>query len=248
VYRKIPPQTQLHFSMEWDALAKIRYEQIASGRDISFHKVLLPALLELLKGTKAKRILDAGCGVGILTGKLAALTDDVEGVDPSQVSIGIARELHLSRAKFTCSTLEEFAEKRSDHFDVVVANMVLMDVPELGSFMTAVQKMLAPKGKFLFSVTHPWFWPEYYGYADQPWFQYDDELFVEGPFRISRDQKVELYSTHVHRPLRMYAEAFHKVELSVETLLEPMPTAEVEALYPKRWKVPRYLVGLCRNV
>jgi hypothetical protein len=72
--------------------------------------------------------------------------------------------------------------------------MVLMDVPALEQFMEAASKVLASRGAFLFSVAHPWFWPKYYGYADESWFRYSDEIFIEGPFRISQEQHLGLLS------------------------------------------------------
>ena len=237
----------MHFVLEWDALAKIRYDQIASGRDLTFNKILLPALLKLIGNRPVKQILDAGCGVGILTQALASHAEVVMGVDPSAVSIGIAQSINDTRTGFVCSTLEEFADQSDLTFDLVVANMVLMDVPALDPFVRALHKVLVPGGRFLFSLTHPWFWPIYYGYAHEPWFRYDDELFIEGPFRISQDQYRGLPTTHIHRPLHIYMEAFCRATLSVEVLLEPMPSSEIAALYPKPWKTPRYLVGVCRR-
>lgn len=66
--------------------------------------------------------------------------------------------------------------------------MVLMDVLNLDSFLEGVARRLRKGGAFIFTMTHPCFWPEYYGYRNESWFRYNDDAIVESPFefRISR--------------------------------------------------------------
>jgi hypothetical protein len=124
--------------------------------------------------------------------------------------------------------------------------MVLMDILDLRDFVAAVSKVLRANGAFIFSTTHPWFWPSYYGYVNEPWFRYSLELVIECPFKITAVPDCPLLSTHVHRPLEAYIQGFSKAGLSIEALHEPMPSADIDALYPEPWVYPRYLVGLCR--
>ncbi|MHC1757201.1 MAG: class I SAM-dependent methyltransferase [Methanosarcina sp.] len=42
-------------------------------------------------------------------------------------------------------------------FDVVVANMLLMDIPEIELFIFEVARVLKKPGNFIFSITHPCF-------------------------------------------------------------------------------------------
>ena len=233
---------------EWDALAPLRYAQITTGRDLTYNYVLLPTITRLVGSRRIDAVLDAGCGVGVLTGRLAEAADRVVGVDPSEISIGIARTHFGHVAEFYSATLEVFSTTNAEAFDVVVANMVLMDVLDLHDFLRAVERVLRPNGRFVFSCTHPWFWPKYYGYADAPWFRYDVEAIVESPFRTSSDREGSLTSTHVHRPLSAYFEAFAAAQLCVTSLYEPMPETEVNALYPRPWDTPRYLVGQCKRL
>jgi hypothetical protein len=125
--------------------------------------------------------------------------------------------------------------------------MVLMDVPDLDTFLTAAYHIVRPGGMFVFSVTHPWFWPRYYGYESEAWFNYNAEIFIESPFRISMQPDCGLVSTHVHRSLEAYVRALLSARFSIEMLREPMPSTEVAALYPMPWFYPRYLVGSARR-
>jgi SAM-dependent methyltransferase len=202
---------------------------------------------EIAEKQAATSVLDAGCGTGVLTGALGSHGRIVVGIDPSAKSIAVAKDHFGDVANFQVSTLEEYAQLNQSSVELVIANMVLMDVINLSAFVHAIGKVLRQRGALVFSITHPWFWPSYYGYAEEDWFHYEKELIIESPFRISAQEDCTLQSTHVHRPLGMYLQAFSKVGLTLQELREPMPSPEVEAKYPKPWKVPRYLIGLCRR-
>jgi 2-polyprenyl-3-methyl-5-hydroxy-6-metoxy-1,4-benzoquinol methylase len=192
-------------------------------------------------------IIDAGCGVGVLSDLIAGKAKSIVGVDPSSASINIAKEHFGAEVRFVTSTLESYARRTVPQASVIIANMVLMDVLDLNSFLNAAFALLRPNGSLIFSVTHPFFWPEYYGYASQKWFRYDHEAIVESPFRISSQPDCRLNSTHVHRPLSSYIEALFEAGFVVELLREPVPSPQISKMYPKPWKVPRYMVGLARR-
>ncbi|USI75745.1 class I SAM-dependent methyltransferase [Sphingopyxis sp. USTB-05] len=231
---------------EWDAIAPVRIEQIISGRDITFPNILLPGVLSLLKDENHNSVLDAGCGVGVLTTHLSGIFKKVVGVDPSPESIRIANENFRYDANFLVSTMEDFSKFSKFNFNVITANMVLMDVLNLDSFLEGVARRLRKGGAFIFTMTHPCFWPEYYGYRNESWFRYNDDAIVESPFRISYQQDCRLVSTHVHRPLERYIDAFSRHGLLLEEMREPFPDAALEASYPSRWEFPRYIIGRCR--
>ncbi len=247
MFRKLDAKSQSVIALEWDALAHVRFRQISSGADLTFKYVLAPNILRLASGQKAKKIIDAGCGVGILTSLLAEKGDTVIGVDPSAESIAIARTNFGKTTEFFESTLESYAQHHEADADLIISNMVLMNVLNLSGFVAAVHRVLRPGGAFIFSITHPCFWPLYYGYAQEPWYRYDQEIIIESPFRITAQPDCTLTSTHLHRPLETYVHAFVGAQLLIEALYEPMPPVEVSALYPTPWVFPRYLFGLCRR-
>lgn len=247
MFRKVDVKSEAIITSEWDALATIRLQQITSGEDITYQHILVPSILDLVSGQAPATVVDAGCGIGFLTDLLAEHAGKVIGVDPSVESIAIARVHYGKRAEFIQERLESFSEQHARSADIVVANMVLMDVIDLNSFLTAAHRVLRPGGTLIYSTVHPCFWPSYYGYARESWFRYDQELIVESPFRITAQPDCSLISTHVHRPLHAYVNAFRRALFSIEVLVEPMPSKEVDALYPEPWTHPRYLVGLCRS-
>ena len=161
----VKAKTLSEITAEWDELAPVRHRQISSGEDISYNQVIAPALLKLLDPVQSTKVLDAGCGTGLFSAMLARKGAKVVGIDPSGRSIEIAKSLPAGQAIFIQSTMEGFPSENLPTFDTVVANMVLMDVLCLESFLAACRRVIADDGKFLFSITHPCFWPEYYGYA-----------------------------------------------------------------------------------
>ncbi len=234
---------------EWDRIAHLRHQQIDSGKDLSFRYVLVPAVLELLQGCSLKSVLDLGCGTGELTRELAAVSSAVIGVDSSAHSIEIAEETctESTNVSFHAGTVEEFACRwAGPRFTTAVANMTLMACLNLTSFLEATASLLAPRGCLVATITHPWFWPSYWGYANADWFSYNKEVVLEAPFRISTEV-TNYVTTHVHRPLLSYINSLSQAGLLVDNILEPYPNDAIQALYPEQWRFPRFLAFRCNN-
>jgi 2-polyprenyl-3-methyl-5-hydroxy-6-metoxy-1,4-benzoquinol methylase len=246
MFRKLDQKSQKLIEAEWDVLAPIRLDQIATGADITYRHVLIPAMLALIPEKCAEFALDAGCGVGFFTNILADHAIKTVGVDSSAGSIEIASANFGTRATFVCSTLENHAQTNQAVYDLAIANMVLMDVLDLGLFLASVHRTLRPEGVLVFSITHPCFWPRYYGYEQEKWYRYDKELIIESPFRITNDPNLPLSSTHIHRPLQAYITSLTQAGFEIEKLYEPMPSPDVEVHYPFPWTGPRYLIGSCQ--
>lgn len=248
MYRIAKGKSATQIAAEWDALAPIRFVQIATGVDVTYRRFLVPHIIKLTSRFDAERIIDAGCGIGFLTNALTKKFPRVLGIDPSSESIKIAEKHYGDRATYVCGTLESYSRKHENIADVVIANMVMMDVIKLDAFLDSVHRALSPNGVFVFSITHPCFWPSYYGYKDEPWFAYHKHLVIEGPFKISAMPFEKRASTHVHRPLSSYVAAFQAAKLHLEVLLEPMPSRALQKCYPKPWMYPRYMIGACRKL
>jgi len=105
-------------------------------------------------GFAGKRVLDVGCGGGILSESLAAEGAQVVAVDPSPASIKVAREHSLSKGLHIDYRVG-FAEAMDfrDEFEVVFAVDVLEHVEDLAASIFACARALKPGGFFGF-LTH----------------------------------------------------------------------------------------------
>ena len=75
--------------------------------------------------------------------------------------------------RFVHVSAEEYASRMPEgSFTVAVANMTLNTAPPLENLVGAVAGLLAPGGHFVFALVHPCFWPLYWGYSAEPWFDY----------------------------------------------------------------------------
>jgi 2-polyprenyl-6-hydroxyphenyl methylase / 3-demethylubiquinone-9 3-methyltransferase len=94
------------------------------------------------------RVLDIGCGGGILSEPLARLGADVVGADPAKANIEAAR-LHAAEAgvavDYRATTAEELADA-GERFDVVLAMEVVEHVADLGLFIKRSAEMVKPGG------------------------------------------------------------------------------------------------------
>ena len=104
-----------------------------------------PKKLDSLKGL---RMLDIGCGAGILSEPLARLGAEVVGADPSSRNIEAAKS-HAARAGLAVDYRTTTAEALSDageRFDVVLAMEVVEHVADLGLFVKRCAEMVKPGG------------------------------------------------------------------------------------------------------
>ena len=104
-----------------------------------------PRKLDCLKGL---RILDIGCGGGILSEPLARLGASMVGVDPSEKNIEVAK-LHAEQSDLTidyrCSTAEQLSAD-GESFDLVLAMEVVEHVSDVSLFVRSCGSMVKPGG------------------------------------------------------------------------------------------------------
>ncbi len=94
------------------------------------------------------RILDAGCGAGLVSEPVARLGAEVTGIDASAHNIAIARRHALSSGleiNYHCATPEELSASQ-EPFDAVLSLEVVEHVADLPAFLTATASLVRPGG------------------------------------------------------------------------------------------------------
>lgn len=102
-----------------------------------------------------KRVLDVGCGGGLLSEGMASLGADVTGIDLSEKALGVAK-LHLLESgrhvDYQKTAVESLAEAQPESFDVVTCLEMLEHVPTPASVIKACANLLKPGGEAFFST------------------------------------------------------------------------------------------------
>ena len=141
-----------HAADWWDArgpmaaLHKFNPVRLAYIRDKAAERFARdPKKLDCLKGL---RMLDIGCGGGILSEPLARLGAQMVGADPSEENIAVA-SAHAQESgvavDYRATTAEDLAAAK-ERFDVVLAMEVVEHVADVGAFVATCASMVKPGG------------------------------------------------------------------------------------------------------
>ncbi len=122
--------------------------QIWSPEEYAEHAYFVPALgnavYKLLSPQPGERILDLGCGDGVLTERLVEAGASVVGVDTSPEMIAAARAKGLDARLMDAASIDFVGE-----FDAVFSNAVLHWVKNASGVAKAVYRALKPGGRFV---------------------------------------------------------------------------------------------------
>lgn len=229
-------------SREWDDICCQRQEAIISGKDISYIQVIEPTIVEELKGFKSKRLLDVGCGTGVLTNTLTEYSQNCTGIDVSEKSISIAKNNYQKDGLlFIQTAMKDY--KCDQLYDICVSCMALMSDPDYVDTLKSIRKALERNGVLLVLITHPCFWAKYWKIDDKEWFNYEEEIYIEHDFSISLVKSIGK-ATYIHRPLEQYYMALSRAGYTIEKIKEAYPVGELPDGY--KYDFPRFMLFRCR--
>jgi len=154
----------MHYEANVDAAEIDKFQALASRwwdpesefRPLHEINPLRVAYIERQAGPlKGKRILDIGCGGGILAEALASRGAHVTGIDMAEMSLEVAR-MHLAESAldidYQLITAEEFAAGHAAEFDLVTCLEMLEHVPDPESIVAAAAQALKPGGRLVMST------------------------------------------------------------------------------------------------
>ena len=140
---------------KFDALATRWWD--ADGEFRPLHEIN-PLRLDWIRqraDLKNAKVLDVGCGGGILTESMAGCGATVTGIDMAEGPLAVAR-LHKIESgvdvDYQQIAAEEFAARHAGEFDVVTCLEMLEHVPSPASIVESVSKLLRPGGHAFFST------------------------------------------------------------------------------------------------
>ena len=235
------------------------WHQFFGANDLSRRDLLDPIILEILGDVSGKRVLDAGCGEGYLSRKLAKLGATVTGVELSQGMLSFALEeqnrepLDITYHNADITSLP-FLPDRS--FDIVVTNNVIQDVEDYQGAFQEFSRLLRPGGTYLQIINHPCFATPVWGWVRDTkgnrLYRKVDYYFKRGPFPIEWRPETGMKPTiSWHRTLSDLVNALISCGFRITRLIEPEPPESWFTLYPNRAegdsRIPDFLVLVCNR-
>jgi len=212
----------------WNRVADDWRRQVGDEGDANRILNSDPVLWQFAGDVKGLTVLDAGCGTGYLSKKLCDRGARVAGIDFSERMIEIARA-HYPAIDFRVDSCTELRTLADASFDLVIANYVLMDTPDLQGTLHAFHRVLKPDGVAVLVFSHPCFPQERATVSqngDQVDYRWDFSYFesrkcIDPPWAHFTSEFIWF-----HRPLSDYWKAFRAAGFVVVDFEEPRITAE----------------------
>ena len=111
--------------------------------------------IDRIAGLQGKRVLDVGCGGGLLTEGMAARGADVTGVDMGKAPLTVAR-LHQHESgldiDYRQATAEQLASEETAGFDVVTCLEMLEHTPDPAAVIDACARLVRDDGYIFLST------------------------------------------------------------------------------------------------
>ncbi len=111
--------------------------------------------IDKLVGLQGKRILDVGCGGGILSESMHFKGAEVTGIDLGEKALNVAKLHQLesgAKVSYQLISVEALAKMQPASFDVVTCMEMLEHVPDPSAIVAACAKLVRPGGSVFFST------------------------------------------------------------------------------------------------
>ena len=221
--RATSPLTNADAIRAWAASAD-RVGDFDDEGDSARRWLLNPTIFALLGEPKCRRILDAGCGQGYLSRLLARHEAQVTGLEPAMpwYAAAVAQEetcpLGIVYVQADLSTLPSTQPQLVGTFDVVIANMVLMDIPDYEAAIRSCAAVLVPGGIFICTLLHPCFEESGVAWLRKRSIETRDYLHP-----TTREQGIGYL---FHRPLSSYINTLLNAGFTLRRMIEPQLSEE----------------------
>jgi ubiquinone/menaquinone biosynthesis C-methylase UbiE len=231
--------------------------------DFNRQHIIDPALWEQVGEVKGLTVLDAGCGNGYLSRKLAQKGAKVIGVDHSKTFISHCNKREEENplgCQFYLASLDDLKIIESSSIDLIISNIVFIDVLLYKQAFMEFSRVLGKKGRFIWSNVHPVF-----GRVPNVFYRlpYDtprnedrfyvmiDRYFDSGGTLLSWGKMGPIWQ--FDRTLSEYSKALKNAGFLISEIIEPKPSIEAIQKYPRHLafdadRIPFFIIFDCLKV
>ncbi|KAB8166524.1 methyltransferase domain-containing protein [Streptomyces sp. 3MP-14] len=199
-----------------------------------------PAMLALAGDVAGRRVLDAGCGSGLLSAALRDRGAVVSGFDSSAGMLELARRRLGDGADLRVTDLGGPLPYPDDTFDDVVASLVLHYLEDWGPALAELRRVLKPGGRLIASIDHPFAVNLIHREVGR-----EAECDYFDTTRWTTEWTIGSQTALVsrwHRPLHATVRAFTGAGFRITVISEPDPDPAARELFPEAMAaMPRFL-------
>jgi len=196
------------------------YEHVSAAHQFEAGKVLI----EELAITPGEKVLDVGCGTGLLAEYVVGLvgpTGSVVGIDPLPLRITLAQQKRQSNLSFQVGTAEDLHDFPEASFDVVYLNAVLHWLPDKLRPLREIARMLKKGGRLGIST----------GSKDHPVLALKTLVLAREPYchyaEASGGRTYRVSGAELESLLDQAGFAVHKMEVRPQVHHHPTPEAAI---------------------
>lgn len=262
-------QTMHKTKTDWNEVGDW-YDALVQDQGSEYHQeVIFPALLPLISKKesdfKGLKIIDLGCGQGVLTRKLAKLGALCTGVDLAASLIAIAKKrgsegtpIQYIKADITDMLSNNNNLKfdlKPDTYDFATLILTIQNLEMIRPLFKAAYKLLKPNGSIIIAMMHPAF-----RIPKQADWSFDDKSNRQGRvvYQYLSPTKIEItthpgekdssVTYHFHRPLKHYLNALAAEGFSLSFIDElishkkEQKSAKSEAIEKGKQEIPMFLL------
>ena len=155
--RSVHPETR----ETWNTNAAFWDEKMGEGNDWHL-ELIVPSTVQFLDLTPGHLLLDAACGNGLFSRRMAQAGVKVMAFDFSEELIERAKartddDADIDYRVIDATDRNQLLTLGERKFDAAVCNMALFDMTEIEPLISCLSRLLKKDGRFVFSVVHPCF-------------------------------------------------------------------------------------------
>ena len=222
-----------HDSLQtYDINAEFWIEIIRNHRDKYREELTNTAVLNAAGAAAGLRALDAGCGEGYLSRKLAEQGAIVTGIDSSAELIKAAQSHEQASklpASFDVGTVDCLPYEAGS-FDLVLCNHLMNDLQDPAQALKEFARVLRDRGRVIILMLHPCFYNNHAERAERennlPTSSYFQTRRIVQNFEVDGLQSPAANTSWL-RPLESYTEALRESGFVITSLTEPHPSQQM---------------------